>query len=42
MPRGIKSGHRQRELAKRKRRVETKKRLDKLPFTLADESFIRR
>lgn len=30
--------YRQRELAKRCRRVETRKRLDKLPFTLADDS----
>lgn len=33
-----KNSYRQRELAKRRSRVETGKRLAKLPFTLADDS----
>lgn len=36
------NSHRQRELTKRKRRVETRKRLARLPFTLAEESARRR
>ena len=34
----VRNSHRQRELAKRKVRVETGKRLAKLPFTLAEDS----